>query len=182
MLAPVNYRLYGGEALGKIVLIDGTYGVGKTTVAQSICDISNGEYIFIDPDEYFNNNLGRFILYGWPTCNNMAILGEIQKAAEERIQESNIVVPLTLNSSKYKNIWIQSFEDFAKVYHFILMAKKEQILKRIGNDEKRNKTLAIEMLDSNLKYYQGDIEGSIKIDTSNIDPQMVAKLIIELIQ
>lgn len=164
-----------------MIFLDGPYGIGKTTVAKLICEISNEKYICIDPDEYYNNNLQHYFFWGWPIPNNKAILIEVHREVRNRIKENNIVIPLTLNSSKYKQIWIQSFQDLADLYYIVLLADKAQILNRINTDVQRDKSLAIEQLDDNLKYYQDNIEGSIKIDTTNITPQIVANRILEVV-
>ena len=167
--------------MNKIIILDGAYGVGKTTVANYVCEISEGSYICIDPDEYFNNNLERYFLWGWPIPDNKAILLEIRKEVEKSIKEKNIVIPVTLNATKYKQVWIHSFQGLGELHHIVLLAEREQLLRRISSDTQRDKTLAMERLDDNLSYYQGIIEGSYKIDTSNTDSQIVAKMILGLV-
>ncbi len=167
--------------MSKIIILDGTYGVGKTTVAHSICEISNGEYICIDPDEYYNSNLEDYFLFGWPVQSNKAILSKIRKEIEEKKLNNNIVIPLTINSSKYRQMWIGSFQDLAELYHIVLMAEKKQIINHINSDVHRDMSFAMESLDDNLRYYQGEIEGSIKIETTNVIPQMIANKILEIV-
>ena len=165
-----------------MIVLDGPYGVGKTTIAQLICELSTEKYICIDPDRSFNSDPQRYLLRGWPPANNGAIQEETKNAVKEKIRESNIVIPLTLNSLKYKQLWIDSLQKVAKLYHVILMAEKEKILARINEGVQRDKSFAIESLDSNLLYYQRDIEGTIKIDTSNISPQMVANMVLAMVR
>ena len=167
--------------MNKLIFLDGPYGIGKTTVADCICEISKEKYICIDPDEYFNNDVKRYFLWGWPIPCNKAILREIQRNVEEKIKECNIVIPLTLNSSKYKNDWVHSFNDLAELHHIVLIADRKTILNRIRDDVQRDKSLAMEQLDDNWRYYQRDIEGTIKIDTSEMAPQVVASKVLEVV-
>ncbi len=165
-----------------MIILDGPYGVGKTTVAQLICELPTEKYICIDPDKSFNSDPKRYLLLGWPPANNSAIQEETKNAVNEKIKESNIVIPLTLNSLNYKPFWIDSFQKVAKLYHVILIAEKEKILTRINNGVQRDKSFAIESLDGNLLYYQKDLEGTIKIDTSNLSPQMVANMVLDMVR
>ena len=50
--------------MNKLILLDGTQGGGKSTVAHCVCTISNGKYVCVDPDEYFNSNAVYFFFNG----------------------------------------------------------------------------------------------------------------------
>ena len=161
--------------------MDGTYGVGKSTVANCISEVSNGEYICIDPDDYFNSYPEHYMSFGWPTYNNKAIQIRVKQEVKDKTQEKNIVIPLTMPSSKWRQIWVHMLKDLTELYHIVLLAEKKQILSRINSDVHRDRSFALENLDENLKYYQCDIEGSIKIDTTRIPPEEVANKILKMI-
>lgn len=166
--------------MNKLILLDGTHGVGKSTVAHCVCMISNGKYVCIDPDEYFNSNAAYYFFNGgYPVANNTIILEIVHKKVREQIKDKNVVIPLTLNSQDYRESWTKLFHDIAEVRHVILYADKETLRNRINLDEGRDKELALDNIDNNDKFYRGSIEGTIKIDTSALSPEVIAKKILE---
>ena len=166
--------------MNKLILLDGTQGVGKSTAAHCVCTISNGKYVCVDPDEYFNSNVVYFFFNGgYPVANNKIILKIVHKKVREQIKDKNVVIPLTLNSHDYREVWTKLFNDIAEVRHIILYADKETLRNRINHDEGRDKELALDNIDNNDKFYRGSIEGIIKIDTSALSPEAIAKRILE---
>ena len=170
------------ELMNKLILLDGPYGIGKTTVARSICNTSNGRNICLDPDEYYNDDAGTLFWYGWPIPNNSCIKNIIRREVKKQIHDKNVIIPLTLNSQLYLNDWTNLFRDIADVKHVILYANKETLLKRISNNADRyDKEHALEFLDENMTYYQRHIEGAYKLNTSSKTPDEIAKIILQLL-
>ena len=54
--------------MNRIILINGTYGVGKTTIAKSIMNNNDENFVVLDPDEDYNELVEKGMLYmlGWP--------------------------------------------------------------------------------------------------------------------
>lgn len=179
---PLNSRLDRIiEMMNKLILLDGTYGVGKTTVALQICSVPDNMYICIDPDEIFNNNLEKYMIHGWPAANNSLIKRNVRNEVKDRIQNVNIVIPLTLNTQLYVDGWTNLFSDIADVRHVILFADTEIVKNRIVNDVGRDKDFALEQLHNNDNYYRRDFEGDVKIDTSDLTTEEVAEKIMKSI-
>lgn len=168
--------------MNKLLLLDGTYGVGKSTVAHCMCKSSNDTYVCVDPDEYYNNDGKRYYKGGGPASNNSILQKDIRKVVEEIIQNRNIIIPVTLFNRRLLERWTKLFCDIAEVRHFVLYADKKIIMSRIDLDEGRDKGFALDNLDNNEKYYQSSVTGSIKIDTSKFTPEEVAKMILESVQ
>ena len=168
--------------MNKLILLDGPYGVGKTAAALCICAKSDGKYVCIDPDEYFNNNVKRYGLRGGPIPNNTLIKEDIKKEVEKQIKNKNVIIPLALNTREYAEEWTKLFRDIADVKRVILYASKKILVNRIENAKGRNKELALNSLDANLKYYDGITEGAFGIDTSKLDVEEVANKILELVE
>ena len=168
--------------MNKLILLDGIYGIGKTSVALPICSISDNSYISIDPDKLYNDNLERWLICGWPAANNSLIKKYVRKEVENRIQDVNIIIPLTLNAQSYVDAWTKLFSDIAEVRHVILLADTETVKNRIINDVGRDKAFALEQLHYIENYYRRDVEGTVKIDTSNLTIEEVAEKVLKYIR
>ena len=167
--------------MNKVILLDGTYGVGKTSVANYICSAFDDRYICIEPDEYFNNNRECYFFWGWPASNNSCLKGFIRKEAEKKIQTANIIIPLTLNDESYVVTWTKLFSDIAEVKHVILFAETEKMKSRIINDTGRDKNFALEQLKYSEVFYRQVNDESIQIDTSELSIEEVAIKVLEVI-
>ena len=163
-----------------IILLDGTYGVGKSTVARCICKI-NDTYICVDPDEYYNSNLSHYAKYGGPASNNLVLRTDIQNMVKEVIPNNNVIIPVTLFNRKLLDDWIRLFNDISEVKHFVLLADKKTIEDRINRDAGRDKGFALDNLDNNVKYYQSNTINAIKIDTSELSPEEVGDMILGMV-
>lgn len=49
--------------MNRIILINGTYGVGKTTIAKSIMNNNDENFVLLDPDEDYNELVEKGMLY-----------------------------------------------------------------------------------------------------------------------
>ena len=167
--------------MNKLILLDGTYGVGKSTVAHCICKI-NDSYVCVDPDEYYNNYGKRYFKYGGPASNNSALRTDIQKIVKEIILNRNVIIPVTLFNQELMDTWMELFSDIAEVKHFVLYADKKTIEDRINHDEGRDKGFALDSLDNNVRYYHNITIDSPKINTSDLTPEETPKRILELVK
>lgn len=166
--------------MNQIILLDGTYGIGKTSVAREVCSI-NKTYLCLDPDKQFNSNREKYFIFGWPAANNGLIRKCIRNEVENKIQIVNIIIPLTLNKQSYRESWINLLSDITEVRHVILFADMEKVKGRILNDPGRDTTFALEQLYYNENFYRRDTEGAFRINTSDLTINEVAIRILESI-
>ena len=166
----------------KLIIIDGICGVGKTTVANYICDTLKEEYICIDPDEKYNSDPVSIFLKGkGPIPQNTIIKSYLRTEVKRSIQDKNIIIPVYLTSEEFTKDWIDCFQDIADVKYVFLYADKETLKSRINEDaESRDKSHAVYCLETHRAYHK-DIEGSIIIDTSRLSPDAVAREILDQI-
>ena len=155
--------------------------MGKTAVAHKICNISNGSFICVDPDKYFNDNIKRYWRRGGPISRNTLMKEDIYKEVKNQIHKANVIIPLTLNSLEDTEKWFECYRDIADLRHVILYADEDTLIKRINGQEGRDKEGAIDNIEINKKYYNNNIPGAIKIDTSEMSVSEVAQEILRLI-
>lgn len=150
-----------------IIWINGSFGVGKTSVAEELNKRDN-ESIIYDPEKigFFlqstligkENDFQDYKL--WRTINY-----EMLKLFCCKFEK--IIVPMTITNRKYYDEIVGRLkEDGVTVKHFILTASKEAIIKRLDN--RGNSTdWAYRQIDRCIKAFcSEDIKG-IKIDTDS---------------
>ncbi|KML06878.1 AAA family ATPase [Rossellomorea marisflavi] len=131
-----------------IIMINGAFGSGKTTIAHSLCDSLPGTMLF-DPEEvgYMLRNVipedikrleapeGDFQdLDLW-----RELTVEVGGRLIERYQ-TDLIVPMTIRKQEYLTAIIEGFKQKGQdVMHFCLMASKETIHERLrGRGEEEN--------------------------------------------
>ncbi len=122
-----------------IVMINGPFGVGKTTVAEKLYKKIDNSLIF-DPEEV------GFMLRNIVTdqiksesektgdFQDIRIWKELVVDVAEKlvkIYHKNLIVPMTICDIERFGYIRQGFESIDKVYHFCLLAKKETIAERL---------------------------------------------------
>ncbi len=171
-----------------IVLINGTYGVGKSTVAQSIQDkIPNVE--ILESDFYYLQMIEKDynLAFGGTTPqNNMNFLSRFKKVVFDLMEDDNfnkitIVVMAITRDECNKEILEPLAEKCPDFYHFILTANRDTIIERINKQEKRDKAWAISFLNSNIKYLEDNFEHVPRINTENKEISEIADEIIGIV-
>lgn len=160
-----------------IIWINGSFGVGKTTVANKLKDKIN-ESIIYDPEEIgtflFNTQQEKkddFQDYElWRSLN-------YEKLKDLSTRYDRIIVPMTITNMQYYDEIVGKLErDGIAVKHFVLIASKDTLIKRL--DARGNSTeWAYNQVDrcvSSFNEIQGD-----KIYTDNISIEEVVNYIIE---
>ena len=169
-----------------IVLINGTYGVGKSTVAKRIqAQIPNVQIIESDYFYYQMIEKNPFLAFGGTTPqNNMNFLTRFKNEVFNQLNNTDkiiiIVMAITQDECK-KEILEPLVEKCAEFYHFILTASKDTILSRIESQSGRDVFIAKGFLDENIHYLNTNFDSSIRIDTNNKDVSTIANEIIEAI-
>lgn len=169
-----------------IVLINGTYGVGKSTVARSIQEkIPNVE--ILESDFYYSQMLNEnpYSVGGGTTPqNNMTFLTRFKKVIFDQLDDINkiTIVVMAITQDECKNEILEPLiEKSAEFYHFILTANHETILDRINNQDNREKMFATSFLEPNIKFLENNFQNVPRIKTDNKDISAVADEIIDII-
>ena len=156
-----------------ILLINGPFGVGKTTVANALAEQLPNAMIF-DPEEV--GYMLRQILHPpkidtpddfqfmkvWPTL-------VVETAKQLRLTyDRNLIVPMSLPDVAIFRTILSGFQDFdEQVYHFCLLASKETLERRIIDREgPGNGQWAIDQIDRCLASFQSD-EYEMKINNED---------------
>lgn len=169
----------------KIVWIDGTFGSGKTTVASAITKrINNAHLIEFDAlqEKYEPNSISDFFGERYPEAKRYlvdALINEMRKLMQEGCCEY-LVIPIALINDYCKEKLVNGFEG-VEYYHFILTASCEVLHKRIAEQDNRDVDLALTYMSQAMMYLNNNYSDAIRIDTSNMDIEIVVDRILEKI-
>jgi len=160
-----------------IIWINGSFGVGKTTIANKLKEKIN-ESIIYDPEK-----VGTFLTNTLPVKEDdfqdyelwRAINYEILKYLSTRFD--TIIVPMTITNTQYYDEIAGKLEhDGVIIKQFILTASKETIIKRL--DARGDSTKwAYNQIDRCIKSF--DERQYEKIDTENMNIEEVVNYIIK---
>lgn len=168
-----------------IIWINGTYGVGKTTIAQEVKNILGDCAIIIEPDIYFQIFCREKFFKvggGFFPQNNVTFISEIKDVIEKKEKENKfVIVPMTVAMDESKIGLIDYFKEKSIIKHFVLTASDDIMKQRIENDYNRDKELSLRSIKSNVKYFEDNFYDDINIFTDNLDKIEVANRIIEAI-
>lgn len=160
-----------------IIWINGSFGVGKTTIAEVLkCKIENS--IIYDPEkigEFLTNIMPEkkndFQDYELWRILNLEFLKNLSKSY------ATIIVPMTIINKRYYDEIIGNLRnDNIEVKDFILIATKDKILERL--DKRKNSTKwAYEQIDRCIETFDSDCKGhKIITNNDNID-EIVLKIV-----
>lgn len=167
-----------------IIWINGTYGVGKTTVANKVNKICSSNSKVIEPDKLWLSSLAEnpMIVFGdgaYPQVNKK-FLDYLNSKINKIISnyEGLLIIPMTLTERLSYNKLIEPNKDNIK--QFILQANEDVLYKRIYSDNGRDTSLATTTMHTNIDFLN-KISDAIHIDTSNMTSDEVANCIISKI-
>jgi hypothetical protein len=122
-----------------IIMINGAFGVGKTTVANELLKVINNSMLY-DPEEVgfmLRNILIENIIHSNEKTDNFQDL-ELWKVLVVKVAgllkqkyRKNLIVPMTIFNKEYFQYIVQGFRGIEETYHFCLMAKEETIYERL---------------------------------------------------
>jgi len=169
-----------------IVWINGTHGVGKTSVAKEIKNIIGETAMIIEPDLYFEVFCKEKFLEVGGGCfpqNNKAFINDLREIIEIEENENNIlIIPMTIATDESRMGLIDYFKEKTIVKHFILKADEKILKQRIDNDYNRDKKLALSCMKSNIEYFEKMFFEEVVICTNELKIKEVANEIINLIK
>lgn len=177
-----------------IIWLDGTYGVGKTSVAVKIEEGFAEKAEVLMSDVCFTDILGKifqkqneckkFNCTGMTPQDNKEFIAEFKNVIVKKADNTDkmMVVDMALSNVICKEGLLEALKNEGKkVLHIILTADEASIRQRINNDKNRDKKFALDNLKENLKFYDNNYSDAIHIDTTGRSKEDVAGEIMEII-
>lgn len=156
-----------------IIWIDGTHGVGKSTVAETLRKrLGNQRVEYLDSDD-----LGKL---GADVCRRVFLAGgscllqerpAFMDAFREKIDEIIIngydflIVAMALPHETYIEHLLDPLIERHRILHIILTASVETISERIKSDSGRDQKLALGRLQENIAFLEQNYPEAMRIDT-----------------
>lgn len=167
----------------KLVLIDGPYGVGKTSVANSLMRKLD-DWQCLDADAFFNEYLKKdeYIIFGgMPLQRNNVFLYSFRHEIENYMSNENsgCFVVLSLARDEARCVLHDYLVKRYECVHVILLAEKATIIERIETDCRIDNNLAISDLDRGYNYLVNNYPTAVFIDTTDLRVEDIAEHIIQ---
>ena len=171
-----------------IVWIDGTYGIGKSTIASEI--IARNELtdtVLKDSDQSWRDMISQ---NPWKICGKYPqqrhehfihwFREEIEVAAH---QHETVIVSMALTAEECKTGLYEYLRKRGNhILHIILTASTETILERIENDESRDKDFARRHLSSNVRFLEQNYSDAIWVNTEDGDIEASVEEVVGIIR
>ncbi len=166
-----------------IIWINGSFGVGKTTIAKKLENkIAIKKTIIYDPEEIggflsnlFNHKEDDFQDYELWRMFNYEILKYLNNEFEI------IIVPMTITNIQYFDEIVSKLEkEGINIKHFILVATKENIIQRLNNRKNSTKWTYLQ-IDRCIDTFDSCILKGQIINTNNKSIDEVTNSIIKLL-
>lgn len=175
----------GGNML---IWIDGTYGVGKSHVAEKLAEhLSNKAAEYIESDHYWmtliHNNPSVSFSGFFPYCNK-PFLSIFRSMLEEKIEKfgKTPIVSMSLTDKLCQEELLDYFQNKKiTMLHIILEANLETIISRIENDSIRDMNLQDQQksnLSVQIQYLREEYPDAIRINTEN---KSIDEVVIEIL-
>ena len=160
-----------------IIWVDGTYGVGKTTIATMLKEKMGDEVELLLSDYYCNATIKKIVaeaeanhrfpcIGGTLPQNNIRFLREFKELIEEKSAEKTLIIDMALTMTECKvNLYDSLEKEGQSIKHFILTADEKTIKSRIANDTDRMKDLSLDWLKDNLSFLDKNFPTAIRIKT-----------------
>jgi gluconate kinase len=169
----------------KIIWLDGTFGVGKTTVSMSL-NKKLPQFKILDSDEYhqtlMKKNPDAFVFGGFLPQNNKYFIQYFRKIIDEEIAKgaTNLIVVMAVTFEESRKGLLNYFENKGvEITHIILQANKDVLQERIMSDKQRDQDFALQRMEWNLKFLEQHYVDAVRIDTDNMIPEEVADVIFD---
>lgn len=170
-----------------LIWINGTYGVGKTTLANELAKHLEDVYV-LDSDYYFIQylNIDNNFLRGggcYPQNNERFLQyfkSEIIKCLE---MYETIIIAMSMTMIESKALLYDYFENITKENaHIILTMDEAALVDRIQMDENRkDKELAFKSYRNNFKFLKNNFENAVWLDITGKSINQECGEIIEII-
>ena len=169
-----------------IVWIDGTFGVGKTSVAEALKEkLPLQDVIHLDADRSYQAGNRKYFGGGFFAQNNERFLSDFKSQIEESVKENEIViVTMALTMDECRDYLFRQLQSTtSKLIHVILFADEQTVLSRIENDvPTRDKDYAKRNMKKNTEYLSKNFSEAIRLDTDGKSINEVADAILEIVK
>lgn len=155
-----------------IIWINGAFGSGKTQTAHELHRRIKNSYVYDPenigffirdntPSELKNSDFQNYYLWRAFNCDMLSYIAQNYNGI--------IIVPMTITNRQYYDEIIGGLSKEFTVKHFILSAKKETILKRLGKRLETKNSWAAQQIDRCIEAFSTNItEITIKTDEMTI--------------
>ena len=170
--------------MNRVLIINGTYGIGKTTTSKLLKDYYKNTIEVLDPDHYYNElvKTNLFFLIGWSMQKSHLYLKFFRSKVDAVIKEKSVVIPITISTDICKKELYDYLSERTELIHIILDASDDVIIDRINKDKGRAKEFSKESIVQNKEFLICNFPDAIWIDTSTKDKEKVAEEIIALLR
>ncbi|WP_077619821.1 AAA family ATPase [Bacillus sinesaloumensis] len=169
-----------------IVMINGAFGVGKTTVSNELVKVIENSMLY-DPEEVgfmLRNVLPKEVKRHEAETGDFQDL-ELWRELTVKVANSivtkynvNLIVPMTIRNLEYFQTIYNGFKNIDKrTYHFCLTASKDTIYKRLLERGEEEGNWCFQQTDKCLKAYNEHNFGEY-IDTENVPVGVVVDRIL----
>ena len=174
-----------------IIMINGPFGVGKTTVSHMLKTSISSSMIF-DPEEVgfmLRNIVTEDVRLDSESTGDFQDLipwKELFVDVAEKLSKTykkDLIIPMTIRNKEYFSYIKKRLEKIdSEVYHFCLLASKEIIHKRLSDRGDAYGSWAFQQTDKCLKAFQDDRElFATLVSTDNISEDEVHEYILKYI-
>ncbi|MBS5725025.1 MAG: AAA family ATPase [Clostridiales bacterium] len=149
-----------------IILINGPFGVGKTSVA-TLLNESLEDYIIFDPEEVggmLRNIVTEDILYPKEKTDDfqdIILWKELTVLIAAKLMatyNTNLIIPMTIYKLEYFNYIISELRKIdCQVYHFCLLAQRQTIIDRLLERGEKIGSWPFEQIDKCLYSYENNM-------------------------
>lgn len=165
-----------------IIWIDGTYGVGKSSVAAELMKrFFNSEAEFLNSDYYRQEIWDEMVAEskrtnciphfgGFYPQNNINFWEKMKGIIEERASGLGkyVIIDIAVTMIECKEKLFEPLQRAGnEIIHIILTADEETIKSRIQNDSNRDKSTALNNMKKNLLFLDRNFNDAIRIKTDN---------------
>lgn len=179
-----------------IVLLDGTFGVGKSTVANRIVEkLSDKNVQHFDSDFYWREFVEELFakatkfyfpkMEGLDPQNNKEFIDRFRRLLiEEALKDTNkiIIVTMALTQKKCKEgVLDYLLQQGIQVLHIILLADIETIQSHVAHDSDERKKKALEDFSNNISFFNNNFEKALRFQVNNKPVDEIADDIIDTV-
>lgn len=166
-----------------IIIVDGTYGIGKSSVCEVLQKELNMQ--FIDSDSLWNEFADKYKMAAFFGATEPQRKVKYLEYVRDKVKDNkNCILSMTLASDEARNVIVEYFnQNGLYYYHFILEASEKSIIQRIEKDAKnRDREFAKEHLRSNMDYLGVNYENAIRVNTEGKTLEQVAQNICQIFE
>lgn len=181
--------------MSMIVWLDGTFGVGKSTVASKIVEkLSDRQVKYLDSDFYWSEFLKKLFakttkfyfpkIEGLDPQNNKQFINRFKYLIKEEAKDTDklIIIAMALTQKECKEGLLDCLiQQGMHVLHIILLADIKTIQLHVAHDSDARKRKALEDFASNISFFQNNFEKALRFQVDNKTADEIADNIIEMI-